>query len=117
MWYLQLTVHFLIQTAAWKELNWNLVFLYYKKNTSQAEEKAELAEGGANFKCFSEQGLNIDDMQKSVTVVRPPARFNTGKNKTQCHIYVTFSFFLKLSLNRKVAGLWDSVPVCDTWPL
>lgn len=87
---LQLKSHLLIQTAVFNDLNWNLVFLYYK-NTLQAEEKAELADAEANFKCFSEQGLNIDDMQKSVTVVRPPALFNTGKNKTQCHIYITFS--------------------------
>lgn len=47
----------------------------------------------AKYKCFSEQGLNIDNVRKTVTVVRWRAQFNTGKNKSAvlhlCNFRVT----------------------------
>lgn len=90
--YLQIYIWFICQMHLETSRNSNLLFLCYR-NTRQAEEKTE-PPTRAKYKSFSERGLNIDNVWKTVTVVRPPAQFNTGKNKSAvlhiCSFGVTF---------------------------
>lgn len=63
-----------------------MLFLH-QKNTEPPVTKSK-------YKRLSEPGLNIDNVRKTVTVVRPPAQFNMGKNKRAvshlCNFQVLF---------------------------
>lgn len=86
--------------------NRNLQFLYFK-NTPKAEENTEPPVTRAKYKCFSEQGLNIDNVRKTVTVVKPPAQFNTGKNKSAVLHLCNLGHFWNDHSSKSACYLWS----------
>lgn len=81
------------------------------RNTPQAEENTE-PPTPAKYRCFSERGLNIDNVQTTVTLVRPPAQFNAGINKSAVlHLCNCLGhFFETVTLTEKFPHFWFGEP-------